>query len=66
MSTVVKSTRPIVFSGIAEELKKVSWPSKQDTFRLTAVVIIISLIVGLYIGIIDVLFAKILELATGR
>lgn len=66
MDNSKQGIQPMVFSGIFEELKKVSWPSKKDTFRLTAVVIIISLIVGAYIGIIDVLFAKILELLTGR
>jgi len=53
-------------AGIFEELKKVSWPTKKETIRLTAVVIIISLIIGLYIGIIDVLLAKGLEFLTLR
>jgi len=49
-------------ANILEELKKVTWPSKKQTTRLTLIVIIISLIIGLYIGIIDVLLAKGLEL----
>ena len=49
---------------IIEELKKVSWPSRNETIRLTTVVIGISLIIGLYIGIIDILLAKGLELFT--
>jgi len=48
-------------SGVIDELKKVTWPNKKETIRLTAVVIIISLIIGVYIGIIDVLLVKILE-----
>lgn len=51
-------------TGIVEELKKVSWPSRQETIRLTAVVIIISLIIGVYVGIIDVLLTKGLEIVT--
>ena len=51
------------FAGdIIDELKKVSWPTKKETIRLTSIVIIVSLIIGLYIGIIDVLLAKALEL----
>ena len=50
--------------GIIDELKKVTWPTKKETIRLTAVVIIISLIIGIYIGIIDVLLAKGLELVS--
>ncbi|PIS15529.1 preprotein translocase subunit SecE [Candidatus Roizmanbacteria bacterium CG09_land_8_20_14_0_10_41_9] len=49
---------------IMEELKKVSWPSRKETVRLTTVVIAISLIIGFYIGIIDVLLAKGLEVLT--
>jgi len=43
------------------ELKKVTWPTKENTIRLTVIVIIISLIIGLYIGIIDFLLASVLE-----
>jgi len=49
---------------IINELKKVSWPTKKETLRLTLVVIIISLIIGFYIGIIDILLAKGLEFIT--
>lgn len=50
--------------GVIEELKKVSWPTRAQTIRLTVVVIIISLIIGAYVGIIDVLLAKGLEIIT--
>ena len=50
--------------GVIEELKKVSWPSKRETFRLTSIVIGVSLIIGLYIGIIDILLTKGLEIVT--
>jgi len=53
-----------VFRDVVEELKKVTWPSRQQTIRLTSVVIVISLIIGLYIGIIDVLLTKGLEFFT--
>lgn len=53
-------------SGIFEELKKVTWPTRRETIRLTLVVIIISLIIGAYIGIIDILFTKVLELLTKK
>lgn len=51
-------------SGVVEELKKVTWPTKNETIRLTIIVVGISLIIGLYIGIIDVLLAKALEFIT--
>ena len=50
--------------GVVEELKKVSWPTKKETMRLTLIVIGVSLIIGLYIGIIDILLTKGLEIVT--
>lgn len=54
--------RRIFVSDIIDELKKVTWPSRETTIRLTIVVLLISLIIGIYIGIIDVALAKLLEL----
>ena len=45
-----------------EELKKVTWPSKKEVIRLTMVVIVSSVIVGLYLGGMDFLFTKLLGL----
>jgi len=59
-----KLTKLSFSKGILEELKKVSWPTKKETIRLTMVVVIISLIIGFYIGIIDVLLVKVLEFLT--
>jgi len=55
---------PNFFSDVLEELKKVTWPTKEETVRLTVTVFLISLIVAIYVGIIDVLLAKVLELLT--
>ena len=49
---------------VVEELKRVTWPTKKETVRLTLVVVGISLIIGLYVGIIDIFLAKCLELIT--
>jgi len=58
------SVRPQFIEGILEELKKVTWPTRKQAIRLTGIVIGISLIIGIYVGIIDVLLAKGLELLT--
>lgn len=49
---------------IRDELKKVTWPSRKEATRLTGAVIVISLIVAIYVGIIDVVLAKLLELVS--
>ncbi len=56
--------QPNFGTEIVDELKKVNWPSRQQTIRLTAVVLGVSLIIGLYVGIIDILLAKGLEFIT--
>ena len=43
------------------ELKKTTWPSKQEAWRLTAVVIIVITILGFYMGTLDFLLTKIVD-----
>lgn len=59
-----KSINQNFATDVIDELKKVSWPTKSETIRLTTIVIIVSLIIGLYVGIIDILLAKGLEFVT--
>ena len=44
---------------VITELKKVTWPTRAEVVKLTAVVIALSFIVGAFIGILDVTFLKI-------
>lgn len=44
-----------------DELKKVTWPTRQEVIRLTGVVIAISVIVGVFIGGLDFIFTKLLQ-----
>ncbi|MEK7571857.1 MAG: preprotein translocase subunit SecE [Patescibacteria group bacterium] len=56
-------TKPVTFlQQTYDELKQVVWPSKQDVFRLTIIVLTISVFVGLYIGALDFIFVKIQEM----
>lgn len=48
------------------ELTKVNWPKKQEVVRLTAIVFIISGIVAAYVGGLDYLFLKLLELIVSQ
>lgn len=43
------------------ELSRVVWPKKEEVIKLTLTVIIISAIVGLYLGALDFVFTKLLE-----
>ena len=44
------------------ELMKVNWPSRKETTRLTIIVIIISLAVAFFLGVLDIVFAYLLRL----
>lgn len=43
------------------ELKKVNWPTRKETVRLTVIVIIISLVVAFFLGFFDIFFSYILR-----
>ncbi|HCM82453.1 TPA: preprotein translocase subunit SecE [Patescibacteria group bacterium] len=48
------TANPLQFiKEVQQELKKVTWPTRQETIKLTGVVIIISLIVAFFIGGLD-------------
>jgi len=38
------------------ELKKVTWPTREETVRLTAVVLVVSITIGLLLGGVDLGF----------
>ena len=47
---------PLWVQDIVSELKKVSWPTREETVYLTTVVIIVSVTVGILLGGIDLFF----------
>jgi preprotein translocase subunit SecE len=47
---------PAWFSDIWSELKKVTWPTRDETIYLTTVVIVVAVAVGILLGGIDLFF----------
>ena len=47
------------------ELKRVVWPTREETRRLTIMVIIISIAVGIFLGAIDLGFSRLADLFFG-
>lgn len=45
---------------VSEEVKKVTWPSRQQTMDMTVLVVGVSLLIGVYIGALDFLFQELL------
>ncbi len=72
MNTPAKPTLPKIASPVQfvreviTELKKVTWPTREETIKLTLVVIVLSFLVGAFIGILDITFLKITSLLFKR
>ncbi len=52
--------------GAIAEMRKVSWPTRKETYNYTVLVVIISIAVALFLGGLDLGFNKILELVINR
>ena len=54
------------FREVRMELKKVTWPTRKETLAATAMVIIFSVVVAFFLGILDVALAKLVGSIMGR
>ena len=50
------------FDEVWSELRKVSWPTRDQVRNLTVLVFAISLVVGIYISVLDTIFQGLLGL----
>ena len=53
------------FNEVFSELRKVSWPTREQVRNLTVLVFAISLVVGIYISVLDVIFQNIIAFLVG-
>jgi preprotein translocase subunit SecE len=53
-----KKPRFAFFRDVIAELRKVTWPSRRDTTRLTIMVIIVCFAVGIFLGALDYGFSE--------
>ena len=44
------------------ELRKVNWPTRKEATNLTIVVIIVITVMGAFLGVLDILFARLFAL----
>jgi preprotein translocase SecE subunit len=52
----------LFFREVKVEIKKISWPQRKETIASTSIVIIIVLIIGIFLGIVDVGLARLVKL----
>ena len=53
-----KKSRLSFFRDSVEELKKARWPTRQETLRLSIIVLIVCVVVGIILGALDYGFSK--------
>ena len=46
---------------LRQEFKRINWPSRQETIKMSTIVIIISLVVAAFLGALDFLFLTVIE-----
>ncbi len=66
MSTMIKPKKSFGNAGrflheVWGELKKVQWPSRDELYGFTIIVIVAIIAVGAYIGLLDVVMTRISE-----
>jgi preprotein translocase subunit SecE len=56
-----KRSKFAFISEAISELKKVTWPSRQEAIRLTIIVIIVCIVIGAFLGGIDFGFSQLID-----
>jgi preprotein translocase subunit SecE len=49
------------FNEVVDELKKVTWPTRQEAIKMTATVIGVSIVVAVFIGSLDYSLTQIIS-----
>ncbi|MCH7801684.1 MAG: preprotein translocase subunit SecE [Chloroflexi bacterium] len=55
-----------IFGEVVGELRRVTWPTRQETMRLTLMVISVSVVIGIFLGIVDLGFSRLLNVMLGN
>lgn len=50
------------FKETRAELRKVTWPSRQETIRLTAIVLAVTIAMAVFLGLVDYAFTRLFAL----
>ncbi len=63
-TTRSKKTNPIIqyLKETRAELRKVTWPTKDETINLTIVVLVVTIGMAAFLGVLDYIFSKIVAL----
>ena len=51
---------------MVSELRRVTWPSREETMRLTLMVLAVSAAIGAFLGLVDIGFVEIFGVVLGN
>jgi preprotein translocase SecE subunit len=57
----LSALKPRILTDVFSELRKVVWPTRQDTMYLAVVVVIVTIILGAVLGAIDIAFGWLVD-----
>ena len=62
----MESFKPVVFyNQVKDELKKVSWPTKEATITTSLVVLVVVGLITAYLGVVDFIVSKLAQQVIG-
>ena len=64
MSDAENVKKPSFFAGIKSELKKITWPDKDEMFKQAVAVVCVSIVTGAFIALLDFLIQYGVEFLT--
>ncbi len=51
---------------IVGELRRVTWPTREETFRLSIMVVAVAVAMGIFLGVVDLGFAEVMGVVLGN
>ena len=54
-----------IFGEVYSELRRVTWPAREETSRLTIMVVAVSAVIGVFLGLVDMGFSRLVGVFIG-
>ncbi len=51
---------------VVGELRRVTWPTREETFRLSIMVVAVAIAMGIFLGLVDLAFAEVIGIILGN
>ena len=53
------------FSDVKSEFNKVTWPTREETQNKTVIVVFLSIVMAVFLGVVDLGFSEVIKLVIG-